>query len=273
MGLPELLVGLVIMGILGVAAVKTFLAQTRFAEMQQKKRFARTVSRAPVNLLLSEIRMADNVNGVAAASAASGASSITIRIPISMAIVCGTSGSGTVLSLTPTDSAVVAGAAPSGYAYRGANGAYNYTETPLTITTAGAGVCNGANVTMLPGGRVITVAPMFPAAAVPGTAAFIYQRVRFSFGPSAIFPGRTGMWRTLEATGVTEELAAPFDSSSRFRFYRHANDTSDITVPPLNEISGVEFVLSGSSDRPRFGKSTPETSLLRTAVFFVNRLN
>ena len=126
---------------------------------------------------------------------------------------------------------------------------------------------------MLPGGRVVTVAPLFPPAAVAGTPAFIYQRVRFSFGPSAIFPGRVGMWRTLEATGVTEELAAPFDSSSRFRFYRNSNDTSDVAVPPLNEINGIEFVLSGSSDRPRFGKSKPETEFFRTSVFFTNRLN
>ncbi|HJU75152.1 MAG TPA: type II secretion system protein [Gemmatimonadaceae bacterium] len=273
MGIPELIVGLVIMGILGIAAVKTFISQTRFAELQQKKRFARTVARAPVNLLLSEIRMADNANAVAAASSASGASSVTVRIPVSMAIVCGSSGAGTVLSLTPTDSAMSAGAAPSGYAYRTTSGLYSYTETPLTITSSGAGVCAAANITTLPGGRVVTVVPVFPVAATPGTPAFIYQRVRFSFAPSAIFPGRLGMWRTLEATGATEELAAPFDSSSRFRFYRNSNDTADVAVPPLNEINGIEFVLSGSSDRPRFGKAKPETALFRTSVFFTNRVN
>ena len=115
--------------------------------------------------------------------------------------------------------------------------------------------------------------PLFPAPAIVGTTAFLYQRVRFSFAASTMLPGRVALWRTLEATGITEELAAPFDTASRVRFYRNANDTSDVVVPPLGEISGVELVLTGASEHPRFGGSSPETAPLRTAVFFVNRLN
>lgn len=273
MGLPELLVGLLVMGIIGIAAVRTFISQTRFTDMQQKRGMARSVSRAPINLLLSEMRMVDNVGGVAAASAASGASSITVRVPIAMGLVCGSAGGATVLSMTPTDSVVLAGAAFSGYAYRGTNGAYNYTEGAMTVTNAGAATCAAANITTLPGGRVVSVTPLFPAPATIGTQAFMYQRVRFSFAASTMLAGRRGLWRTLEATGATEEVAAPFDSVSRFRFYRNSNDTSDVAVPPLNEISGVELELTGASEQPRFGKSTPETALLRTAVFFINRLN
>jgi Tfp pilus assembly protein PilX len=273
MGIPELLVAMVVMGIIGIAAIKTFLSQTRFADMQLKRRMARSVSRAPINLLLSEIRMADNVGGVAAASAASGASSITVRVPIGMGLVCGTAGGATVLSMTPADSVALAGASLSGYAYRGANGAYYYTEGAMTVTSTGAATCAGANITTLPGGRVVSVTPLFPGPATIGTPAFLYQRVRFSFAASTILPGRRGLWRTLEATGATEELAAPFDSVSRFRFYRNSNDTADVAVPPLNEISGVELVLTGASEQPRYGRTVPETSLLRTAVFFVNRLN
>ena len=273
MGLPELLVALVVMGIIGIATVKTFLSQTRFADMQHKRGMARSVSRAPINLLLSEMRMVDNVGGVAAASAASGASSITVRVPIAMGLVCGTAGGSTVLSMTPTDSVVLAGAALSGYAYRGANGTYNYTEGAVTVADAGAATCAAANITTLPGGRVVSVTPLLPAPATIGTPAFLYQRVRFAFAASAMLPGRRGLWRTLEETGSAEEVAAPFDSVSRFRFYRNSNDTSDVAVPPLNEISGVELELTGASEQPRFGKNTPETAALRTAVFFVNRIN
>ena len=271
-GIPELIVGLVISGIVGIAIVKASLSQTRFADMQHKRRFARSVSRAPMNLLMSEMRMVDNAGGVAAASAASGASSITVRVPIAMGLVCGQAGGGTVLSMTPTDSLVLAGAAISGYAYRGTNGSYTYTEGAVTVTSAGAATCTAANITTLPNGRIVTVTP-FPGPVTPGRPAFVYQRVRFAFAPSAQLPGRLGIWRTLEATGVTEELAAPFDNASRFRFYRNANDTSDVAVPPLTEISGVELELSGASEQPRFGKSTPEVSSLRTGIFFVNRIN
>ncbi|MGH7711217.1 MAG: hypothetical protein ACREOG_08030 [Gemmatimonadaceae bacterium] len=253
--------------------MKTFISQTRFTDMQHKRHVARNVSRAPINLLLSEMRMVENVGGVAAASAAAGASSITVRIPIAMGIVCGQSPGGTVLSIMPTDSVVLASAALSGYAWRANNGVYDYTEGAVTVAAGGVGTCAAASITTLPGGRVITVTPVFPAAAKEGTPAFLYQRVRFAFGPSAILPGRVGLWRTLEATGSTEEVAAPFHTASRFRFYRNANDTSDVAVPPLNEISGVELVLTGASEKPRFGKSTPETAPLRTGVFFINRLN
>ena len=273
MGIPELIVGLVVMGILGIAAIKVFVSQTRFADMQHKRRFARSVSRAPINLLLSEMRMVENAGGVAAASAASGASSITVRIPIAMGIVCGQSAGQTVLSMMPTDSLVLAGAALSGYAYRENNGTYTYTEGSVSVTSGGAATCAAANITTLPGGRVVSVTPPFPAPALVAAPAFLYQRVRFSFAASAMLPGRLGLWRTQEATGTTEEVAAPFDSASLLRFYRNANDTSDVAVPPLNQINGVELVLTGASEKPRFEKSAPETAPLRTAVFFINRIN
>jgi hypothetical protein len=44
-------------------------------------------------------------------------------------------------------------------------------------------------------------------------------------------------------------------------------------VPPVSEIRGLELELVGSSERARFGRVTPETSRLQTAVFFMNRLN
>lgn len=272
MGIPELIVGLVVMGIIGIATVKTFLSQTRFADAQLKRRFARSVSRSPINPLMSELRMVENAGGVAAASSATGASSITVRVPIAMGLVCGQAGASTVLSMTPTDSTVLAGTAVSGYAYRAANGTYTYTEGAVTVASAGAATCAGAGITTLPGGRVVTVTP-FGGAVTVGRPAFLYQRVRYSFAPSSTLSGRIGLWRTLEASGTTEELAAPFDAASRFRFYRNANDTSDVTVPPVGEITGVELVLSGASERPRFGKSVPEVAPLRTAAFFVNRLN
>jgi hypothetical protein len=85
--------------------------------------------------------------------------------------------------------------------------------------------------------------------------------------------GRLGFWRTAEATNVAEELAAPFDTSSRIQFYQNNNSTSSVTVPPISEIKGIELVLAGASTDPRFGKTTPETQTIRTAVFFINRIN
>jgi hypothetical protein len=41
----------------------------------------------------------------------------------------------------------------------------------------------------------------------------------------------------------------------------------------LSEIRGIGLELVGASERARFGRTTPETSRLQTAVFFMNRLN
>ena len=272
-GLPELMVGLLIMGIIGTAAVRTFLSQPRLADLQHKRLAARSVSRASLNLLLSEMRMVETGNGVAAASAAAGASSITLRIPIAMGLVCGTTAGATVISMMPTDSVMLATAALSGYAYRTAAGSYSYTEGALTVAAGGAATCTAAGITTVTGGRIISVTPALPAAADAGTPAFLYQRVRYGFAPSAAFTGRPGLWRTLEAINASEEIAAPFDVASGFRFYRNTNDTSDVVVPPLSEIMGVEFVSAGASERPRHGRNTPETAVLRTGVFFTNRNN
>lgn len=272
-GLAEVMVALVIMGIIGSAAIRAFVSQTRFADLQFKKRSARAVSRSAVNLMLSEARMVENTNGVAAASATSGASSVTLRVPLAMGIVCGPSGGGTAISMMPTDSVALASAALSGNAYRTASGTYVYSEQATSQAPGGAAVCTAASVTTPTGGRTVVIAPALPAGATVGTVAFVYQRIRYSFGPSSAMSGRIGLWRTLEATNVSEELAAPFDTSSRVRFFRNNNDTSDVTVPTLTQINGIELVFTGASERARYGKSTPETATLRTGAFFSNRTN
>lgn len=266
--LVELLVAFTLLGIIGVSILRTFTSQARLADMQTKRLDARTVSRAPVNLFMSEARMVETVNGVVAASA----SSVTLRIPVVMGIVCGTSGTATALSLMPVDSAVFASAAISGHAYRQGNGVYSYAEGATSVSPGGASTCAAGGITTVAGGQTVLITPQMPAATV-GTVAFIYQRVRYEFAPSTSLAGRIGLWRTLEQSGVAEELATPFDASSRFRFYRNDNDTSDTVVPALSEIRGLELELVGASERARFGRLTPETSRLQTAVFFMNRIN
>ena len=268
--LIELLVAFTLLGIIGLSILRTFTSQARLADLHTKQLDARTVSRAPINLFMSEARMVETGNGVGAASA----SSVTLRVPVVMGIVCGTTGAATVLSLMPVDSAILASAAISGHAYRQTNGVYIYTEGATTISSGGDGICNGASASIAPvnGGQRVLVTPQMAGATV-GSVAFIYQRVRYDFAPSTTLAGRVGLWRTLETSGATEELAAPFDASSRFRFYRNDQDASDATVPLLSEIRGLELELVGASERARLGRVTPETSRLQTAVFFMNRIN
>ena len=268
--LVELLVAITLLGFIGVAILRTFTSQARIADLQVKRLDARAVSRAPINMFMSEARMVETGNGVVSASA----SSVTLRVPIVMGLVCGNTGGATVLSLMPVDSAVLASASISGHAYRQASGAYAYTEGTTSLSSGGAAVCTGAtaSITTVTGGSTVIVTPQMAAATV-GTVAFVYQRVRYEFKASSTMPGRIGLWRTLETSGAAEELAAPFDANARFRFYRIDEDTARTVVPPVGEIRGLELALVGSSEKTRFGRTTPETARLQTAVFFMNRLN
>jgi type II secretory pathway pseudopilin PulG len=266
--LVELLVAMTLLGIVGLSILRTFTSQARLADMHAKRVTARSVSRAPINLLMSDARMVETANGVVAATA----SSLTLRIPVAMGLVCGNSGTSTVISLLPVDSAVMASASLSGHAYRQENGVYSYTEAATTVSNGGSGTCTSANITTVTGGSIVLVTPQMPSSA-EGSIAFLYQRVRYDFAASSTISGRTALWRTLETSGATEELAAPFDASSRFRYYRADQDTVDTNVPALGEIRGVALQLIGASEKARFGKTTPETSQLRTAVFFMNRIN
>lgn len=265
--LVELLVAMTLLGIVGLSILRTFTSQARLADLQVKRLDARAVSRAPVNLFMSEARMVETGNGVVAATA----SSVTLRIPVVMGLVCGTSGAATVLSLMPVDSAVLASASVSGHAYRQASGVYSYTEAATAVSSYSGQACNNESITTVAGGTMVAVTPQMAAAEI-GTVAFLYQRVRYDFATSTAITGRVGLWRTLEQSGATEELAAPFDAASRFRYYRADQDTVDTGVPALAAIRGIRLELVGASERNRFGKVTPEKSQLQTAVFFMNRL-
>lgn len=265
--LPELLVALVIAGIMGGAAIRLLLTQSRFFDLHVKQQSARTVSRSAVNGILSDLRMVDAPNGVTAAST----SSITVRVPYAFGVVCATSGASTTVAFMPVDSAMLATAALSGYAWRGANGSYAVQETSVTTAVGGAATCTGAGITPIAGGPVLALSPAVPAAATAGTPAYLFQRVTYAFGASTTYPGRIGLWRTLAATGATEEIAAPFDTTAGFEFYdQNAGSSASTTVPALANIRGIELVFNGQSEKPRFGKTTPETTTHRTAVFFMN---
>ena len=76
----------------------------------------------------------------------------------------------------------------------------------------------------------------------------------------------------MDATGVREELAAPFDAAARFRFYRLNDNTAQDPVPLLAEIRGFELVLDGASEASPRISGAPRRAPLTTSVFFRNRL-
>ena len=286
MTLAEVMIALVLIGIVGAMFTKMLVAQGRFYNGQHAQRTARGVARAPMNVLLSELRMVQDSGGVDAAAA--DGKRVRVKVPYRFGVVCGTAGGATVASMLPIDSAV--SATYAGWAWRAVDGKY----TELTaVAPQGAdslrdvtglaeeATCINAQIHKpivntaggnTKTGRVLELRPEAPAATVIAPA-YLWQFVAYEFKASSAYPGRIGLFR-IEADGTPaakeQELMAPFDSSARFRFFVPNKDTSQVAVPVrLADIRGLDLVLNGAGAAAS-GGAAPAVSRVTTAVFFKN---
>ncbi|MEX2527056.1 MAG: prepilin-type N-terminal cleavage/methylation domain-containing protein [Gemmatimonadota bacterium] len=265
--LAELIVALVISSIIGAALVGLFVSQTDFYRTEDALRDARFTARASMNVFLTDLRMVEVGGGVVAAAARD----IQLRVPYAMGLVCSSTAATTDVSLFPTDSLSFANAGFSGWAWRNDNPAtWNYVEVNTTRTDPGAASCAAAGITTLPDGRRVRLQPGIlglPA----GTPVMFFQRIRYAFEESSTLPGRDGLFREVVAQNLTEELAAPFRDTARFRFYVGAAQAQDAVPADLGTIRGLELLLHGESVNTTSGSDDPLSFELNTSVFFQNR--
>jgi prepilin-type N-terminal cleavage/methylation domain-containing protein len=269
--LVELLVTMVLVAIVGAAFTRLLIYHSRFLDAQNNERQARGVSRGALNVMMSELRMVTVPNGVVAAAI----DSVVVRVPYAFGVLCGSSAVASTISLVPMDSLAYTESGVTGYAWRDSTGNYAYVNAAFTMAPGLATSCTAATVgiTTLTGGKVVTVTPVVPAAARPGTPIFLYRRIEYKFGASVAMPGRRALWRKNATMNTREELVAPFDASARFRFFVDGSNASQANPPILiNELRGLELRLAGASDRATMSTSAPATSELQAAVFFMNRL-
>src|SRR5687767_2830492 len=264
----ELIVTVIVLGIVGGGIVRMLMSQAQFYEHQGAGRNARSISRAAVNVLLSEMRMVEVPNGVVAANPAS----VTLRVPYALGVYCGSPGGVSTVALLPADSAMLAEPGFSGYAWRGRLGNYNYVEGGAALALPVPGTCIAAGINPLPGSVRIGVTPVLPVGAPVGTVVLLTRRLTYAFAASAAIPGRLALWRRVDASGEREELAAPFDAAARFRFYALNANAAQDAVPALTDIRGFELVLDGASEASPRTTGTPQRAPLTTSVFFRNRL-
>lgn len=265
--LAELLVALTISGIIGVALVGLFVSQIDFYRTEDALRDARATSRASMNVFLTDLRMVEVGGGVVAAAPRD----IELRVPYAMGLVCASTAALTDVSLFPTDSLSFANAGFSGWAWRNDNtAAWSYVEVNTTRSDPGPASCAAAGITTLPDGQRVRLEPGvlgLPA----GTPVMFFQRIRYAFEESTTLPGRDGLFREVVALNVTEELAAPFRDTARFRFYAGATQAQDAVPGDLSTIRGLELLLHGESVNTLKGSDAPLPFELNTSVYFQNR--
>ncbi len=114
---------------------------------------------------------------------------------------------------------------------------------------------------------------MDPATTAPaGTPVFLSQTLTYQFASSGVIPGRMGLLRTPQATGVPEEIAAPFDTTTAFQFYVLNASTPQASPPAdLGDLRGLALLLKGASEFTPKGRTKPVTFDLSAGVFFKNR--
>jgi len=280
--LVELLVALVLFGIVGALFTRLMTVQGRFFDRQGMGNAARNVSRASLNRIVSDLRMIEATGGVVAATS----TSLTLRIPFAIGVMCKNANGGTVLSLLPVDPTTYAQAVANngfyGYAWRNfITGAYSYVENPATETNgdaAAAAACASVSITMVPNGSTVLVTPALPAGGGLGTPVFLYNTIRYEFKASTAVPGKLGLYRTLiKANGTqdSEELVAPFANTAGWKFFSVNGGSVAQVNPPANlaDMRGLELHLDGISENIAPGRVANETAPFTTAVFFKNRTN
>jgi hypothetical protein len=271
--LAELLVAFTLLAVLGATFTRIMVSQARFSDQQNALRMARAVARQGMNLLVSEARMVqeDGVDSVA-----SDRKLIRLIVPYRYGLNCGLNGSANIVSMLPVDSLVNAQAVYAGWAYRSGSGAFVTVPlgvAPVTSTNSFQCTTTAQIKTLTINGHVGEVLDVGPGVAAPtavvGQAVFFYQKVTYELKASATFPGQNGLYRTV-AGGSSDELVAPLDTSTRFKFWTSGAPASVSVAPSKDLIRGFDVVFVGKSSYSPMGKSTPAKSTVVASIFFKN---
>jgi len=283
--LVEIITALTILSIIGVALTKLVLSQTRSFQFENSSRRARTASRSAMNILITDLRMTQDIGALDSVDATNNRW-IDVKVPIAFGIVCAVTGANTTIALVSVDSFQMAASKYGGYAIRQTTGAYSYKHAGSSdaVSVVPALNCHApgiyADTAVIAGraGTTVNVTPGPPAGTAVGDPAFIWQHVRYQFDTSGIYHGRYGLWRRIRGRAntdsVKEELIAPFQSTARFSYFTNPsayNDTAVKTAPAvMDQIRGLQIYLPAESSDTVPGHTAPQRANTTTSVFFKN---
>ena len=277
--LAEMLVALVIVSIVGTALTGIFLSQSRFYMRDDAERQARQSTRGALNVVLSDLRMVDADSGVIAPT---DQKTVTVRVAYAMGLLCTVNNDNTItVARLPVDSMIYnyPASAAIGYAVRDTTGFYRYSTGTVTKSENGqvSNCLSTAAIDTVPTGKVITLGPTLPGLTSANVAQVVvlYRTITYAFADSKTLPGKTALWRITKTTGGADsiELAAPYDTSARFRFYvGNADAAQDSPPAALTKVRGLELRLNALSEANLRVTGKPALAKSTTAVFFQNRL-
>jgi hypothetical protein len=287
----EIIVALIIFAVIGTALTKMLLTQSAGFKRDITSRRARSGARGSMNMIVSDLRMSQDLNGVQLAND----STITIKAPIVFGLVCATSGASTTIAAVAADSFVTADTRYGGYAVRNPSTPFSYTfvssTSSGTSSTGVAATCSGlanpirSDTVTASGraGRILTFTPGTGASTAVGQPAFLWQYVSYRFRYTDSLKSRD-LYRsacgadtlTSGAQCTNERLMGPFSRNARFNYFvttatPASQDSSVKTAPAdLNTIKGVEFVLAAISPDTVGSSKGPASATTTTSVFFKN---
>ncbi len=286
----EIIIALTIFSLIGVVLTKLLLGQSTNFARDVSSRKARSGARSAMNVMISDLRMAQDTLGVVTAND----STFTFKAPTVFGLICANTAASTIVVTVPADSFVVAQLKYGGYAVRNNVAPYNYTFISSgasgTKTAGLKTLCSALAIPMRPDtvkqngdtGYVYTLTPGNAAITSVGQPAFIYQTLTYRFRASTAYPGFRGLYRAvygITSDSLVEEIMAPFTSAARFSYYitspTVASRDSAMRTPPanVNTIRGVEVILASSASDTVKGSKRAAQSLQRTSIFFKNSRN
>ena len=267
--LTELLIAMVVMALVGTALARILINNSRFVTRQDAMMESRATARAAMQAMVAELHMVPD-GGLLIATQ----DSITVAVPYTFGMLCGTAAGVTTGSLMPADSLMYASAVPDTIGVRNpTTGAFLRRRVTSTAGSPTPATCTIDSVRVIPGGSLIGMTIPGPSVA-SGSLFYLSQTVTYRFMTSADVPGRRGLWKRVGSASY-EEIAAPFDTAAGFAFLMHPlmrlDPRTSLPASARDSVRAVELRLTGASVSVPRGSSTPQTFDLRTTVAFMNK--
>ena len=232
-----------------------FLVQNEYYSTQQLRTGAQDNARVATEVIAREVR-----NAVAGGLVVAGRRTLTVRVPMTMGVICSRTGPGEADLMTEGGQAAVAVADFAGLAVRNDSmwGYHNATWGAVDgndATSATSCEANGADTVGAYDDfqRITGLQTLFLPVPSEGDVLALFRETTFTIRESQLDPPSLGMFRTPYG-GTAVEFATGIDTTAHFE-YRTASGMSDtLTAAALIGVDAVRIVADARKPAPTGGR-------------------